>query len=295
MYKFQGVIPAMITPFNEDMSIDEKGIHILVKTLSDQGCEGILIGGSTGEYTLMSFEERKKVIKIATEAAKDHPVSIIANTGCHATEHSIKLSQFAEKVGADAIMILPTYYLKTTKEGIRQHYINISKNINIPITIYHYPEATNVYLTPEEIVELSKIDNIIGIKNTAPMQHTSKLLYLTKDMDDFDVLTGYEHLFLSTLACGGSGVIGIVNNIAAKELVEMYRLVKQGNIDKARIINDSLINLYSLMEEEPCPGPVKAALAKMGLPAGPSRLPIVAPSEEIKKKIETELISLGKI
>lgn len=295
MYKFQGVIPAMVTPFNDDMSIDEKGLQFLVKKLSDQGCHGILIGGSTGEYTLMSFEERKKIIKLAVDAAKDEPVAIIANTGCHATQHSIELSQYAEEVGADAIMILPTYYLKTTKEGIKQHFKNIAKNVDIPITIYHYPEATNVYLTPEEIVELSKIDKIIGIKNTAPMQHTSKLLHITKDMDNFDVLTGYEHLFLSTLACGGSGVIGIVNNIVAEELVDMYNLIKQGNIDKAREINYSLVNLYSLMEEEPCPGPVKAALAKMGLPAGPSRLPIVPASENIKDRIEIELKGLGKI
>ncbi|MBS3810963.1 MAG: 4-hydroxy-tetrahydrodipicolinate synthase [Halanaerobiales bacterium] len=295
MYKLQGVIPAMVTPFKEDRSIDEKGLQILVKKLSDQGCHGILIGGSTGEYTLMSIEERKKIFQLAVEAAKDEPVAIIANTGCHATEHTIKLSQSAQKAGVDAVMVLPTYYLKTTKEGIKNHYKNISKKLDIPMTIYHYPEATNVLLSPEEIIELSKIENIIGIKNTAPMQHTSKLLHLTKDMDKFDVLTGYEHLFLSTLACGGSGVIGIVNNIVAEELVEMYNLIQMGDIKKARTVNDSLINLYSLMEEEPCPGPVKAALNKMGWPAGPSRLPIVPASEEMKKKIEVELKKLGKI
>src|SRR6056297_1643073 len=267
MYKLQGVIPAMVTPFKEDRSIDEKGLQILVKKLSDQGCHGILIGGSTGEYTLMSIEERKKIFQLAVEAAKDEPVAIIANTGCHATEHTIKLSQSAQKAGVDAVMVLPTYYLKTTKEGIKNHYKNISKKLDIPMTIYHYPEATNVLLSPEEIIELSK----------------------------FDVLTGYEHLFLSTLACGGSGVIGIVNNIVAEELVEMYNLIQMGDIKKDRTVNDSLINLYSLMEEEPCPGPVKAALNKMGWPAGPSRLPIVPASEEMKKKIEVELKKLGKI
>lgn len=295
MYKFQGVIPAMVTPFKEDRSIDEKGLQILVKKLSDQGCHGILIGGSTGEYTLMSIEERKKIFKLAVEAAKDEPVAIIANTGCHATEHTIELSQYAQNVGVDAVMILPTYYLKTTKEGIKKHYYDIAKKLDIPMTIYHYPEATNVLLSPEEIVEISKIENIIGVKNTAPMQHTSKLLHLTKDMDNFDVLTGYEHLFLSTLACGGSGVIGIVNNIAAEELVDMYNCIKMGDIERAREVNDSLIKLYDLMEEEPCPGPVKEALNMMNWPAGPSRLPIVPASESMKRKLEIELKKLGKI
>ncbi|MCF8008815.1 MAG: 4-hydroxy-tetrahydrodipicolinate synthase [Halanaerobiales bacterium] len=295
MYKFKGVIPAMVTPFKENRSIDEEGVQTLVKKLSKQGCHGLLIGGSTGEYTLMSIEERKRIFELAVKAAKDEQVAIIANTGCHATEHTIELSQFAQKVGVDAVMILPTYYLKTTKEGIIKHYKDISKKLDIPITIYHYPEATNVLLTPEEIVKLSEIENIIGIKNTAPMQHTSKLLYLTKDMDNFDVLTGYEHLFLATLACGGSGVIGIVNNIAAKELVEMYNFIQEGNINRAIEVNNSLVKLYGLMEEEPCPGPVKAALDMMGLPAGPSRLPIVPVSEKMKKNLEIELRKLGKI
>ncbi len=295
MFEFSGVIPAMVTPFKEDRSIDSNGLQKLVKHLAEAGCQGILIGGSTGEYTLMSFEERKQIIELAVEAARNLNTTIIANTGCHATEHSISLTQHAQKVGADAAMILPTYYLKTTKEGIINHYKLISDNVDIPLTIYHYPEATNVYLEPEEIIEISKINNVVGIKNTAPMQHTSKLLSLTKDLNNFKVLTGYEHLFLSTLACGGDGVIGIVNNIVAEELLEMYKAIQKDNLTKAQEINDSLIKLYDLMEEEPCPGPVKAALQLMNLPAGPSRLPIVPASEDIKRRIKEELIKLNKI
>ena len=295
MFEFSGVIPAMVTPFKEDRSIDSNGLQKLVKHLAEAGCQGILIGGSTGEYTLMSFEERKQIIELAVEAARNLNTTIIANTGCHATEHSISLTQHAQKVGADAAMILPTYYLKTTKEGIINHYKLISDNVDIPLTIYHYPEATNVYLEPEEIIEISKINNVVGIKNTAPMQHTSKLLSLTKDLNNFKVLTGYEHLFLSTLACGGDGVIGIVNNIVAEELLEMYKAIQKDNLTKAQEINDSLIKLYDLMEEEPSPGPVKAALQLMNLPAGPSRLPIVPASEDIKRRIKEELIKLNKI
>ena len=295
MFEFSGVIPAMVTPFKEDRSIDSNGLQKLVEYLAEAGCQGILIGGSTGEYTLMSFEERKQIIELAVEAAKNLNTTIIANTGCHATEHSISLTQHAQKVGADAVMILPTYYLKTTKKGIINHYKLISENVDIPLTIYHYPEATNVYLEPEEIIEISKLNNVVGIKNTAPMQHTSKLLSLTKDLNNFNVLTGYEHLFLSTLACGGDGVIGIVNNIVAKELLEMYKAIQKDNLTKAREINNSLIKLYDLMEEEPCPGPVKAALQLMNLPAGPSRLPIVPASEDIKRRIKEELIKLNKI
>ncbi len=291
MNKLHGIIPAMVTPFREDKSIDEAGLQELVKHLCTKGCHGILIGGTTGEYTFMTTEERKKIFKLAVEAAKGTTTFIMANTGCHSTGHTIELTQYAEKIGADAALILPTYYLKTNFAGLKMHYEEISKNVGLPLAIYHYPDATGVSLTPEQIVELSKIENIVGIKNTASMQHTSKLLYLTQDLD-FAILTGFEHLILPTLACGGSGAIGIVHNVVPEQLVEIYELVKGGQLAKAREINNNLIKLYDLMEEEPCPAPVKEALTQMGLPAGKPRMPVPAATDEMKKKLNDELSRL---
>jgi len=295
MNKLEGIIPAMVTPFKEDTSIDEEGLQSLVKNLCDKGCHGILIGGTTGEYTFMDTEERKQIFKLAVEAAEGTETFILANTGCHSTEHTIELTQYAEKIGADAALILPTYYLKTNFAGLKMHYEKISVNVKIPVVIYHYPDATGVTLTPEQIVELSNIDNIIGIKNTASMQHTSRLLYLTKDIN-FNVLTGFEHLILSTLAGGGSGAIGIAHNIVPEHLIKIYNLiVNDNNIKEARKLNNELIPLYDLMEAEPCPAPVKEALRQMGLPAGPSREPIPEASDKIKQDLNKELKRLGII
>jgi len=295
MYKLHGIIPAMVTPFKEDKSLDEVGLQELVKFLCDEGCHGILIGGTTGEYTFMDTEERKKLFELAVEAAEDTETTILANTGCHGTKHTIELTQHAQKVGADAALILPTYYLKTNFAGIKMHYEQIAENVDLPLAIYHYPDATGVLLSPEQIVELSKIDNVVGTKNTASMQHTSELLYQTKDIDDFNVLTGFEHLILSTLACGGKGAVGIVHNIAPRKLVEIYELMKEGKIEEARKINDNLIRLYDLMEEEPCPAPVKEALSQMGLSVGDPRNPVMPASEDMKEKLNEELKRLELI
>ncbi len=295
MYKLHGIIPAMVTPFKEDKSLDEKGLQKLVVTLCKKGCHGILIGGTTGEYTFMDTEERKRLFELAVEAATGTETTILANTGCHGTKHTIELTQHAKNVGADAALILPTYYLKTNFAGLKMHYEMIAKNVDLPVVIYHYPDATGVLLSPEQIVELSKIDNIVGIKNTASMQHTSELLYQTQDIEDFNVLTGFEHLILSTLACGGEGAIGIVHNVVPEQLVEMYELVKEDKLNEAREINNNLIKLYDLMEEEPCPAPVKEALKQMGLPAGDPRNPVMPASDEFKEKLNKELKRLEVI
>lgn len=289
MYELHGIIPAMVTPFKEDKSLDEEGLQDLVKFLCDEGCHGILVGGTTGEYTFMDTEERKRIFELAAEAAEGSETTILANTGCHSTEHTIELTKYAKKAGADAALILPTYYLKTNFAGLKMHYEQIAENVDLPLAIYHYPGATGVSLSPEQIVELSKIDNIVGIKNTASMQHTSELLYLTKDIDNFNVLTGFEHLILSTLAGGGKGAVGIVHNVVPAQLVKIYDLLEQGSIKEAREINNNLIKLYDLMEEEPCPAPVKEALKQMGLSVGDPRLPVMPASEEMKEKLDKEL------
>ena len=186
-------------------------------------------------------------------------------------------------------MILPTYYLQTTISGLKKHYERIADSVDIPLIVYHFPEATNVLLSPEDILELSEIDNIIGVKNTASMQHTSKLINITKEKENFNVLTGYEHLILPVLTSGGKGSIGIVHNIVPGKLLEIYNSIELEDFTRAREINESLKKLYDLMEEEPCPGPVKEALNMKGLPAGSPRSPINSASKKMREKLKNEL------
>ncbi|PKP58550.1 4-hydroxy-tetrahydrodipicolinate synthase [Candidatus Atribacteria bacterium HGW-Atribacteria-1] len=295
MYKMHGIIPAMVTPFNMDYSIDEKGSRELVRFLINGGVHCILVGGSTGEYTLMSKKERKMIIRIAVEEANEK-VPIMAGTGYHSTEETIELTRYAADVGADSVLIITPHYLKPTNEGLITHYKKITEGADIPIVIYHWPEGTGVFLLPEIVGELSRVDGIVGIKNTAPQEHTNTLINMFQDRDDFAIVTGLESLLLSTLACGGSGGIGVVYNIIPRESVKLYKLmVGENNFEEAKKLHNKFMPLFNLIFREPSPAPIKAALSLMGLPAGPTRLPILSISDSLKEELKNMLKDLNII
>ncbi|MCF6409530.1 4-hydroxy-tetrahydrodipicolinate synthase [Pseudalkalibacillus salsuginis] len=293
MYKPTGMIPAMPTPFNDEENIDFDSYNKLIDHLIDGGVHCLLAGGSTGEYSLMSMDERKSVLKAAVEAAKGR-VPIMAGTSAHKTEDTLELTRYAAEIGADCALVINPYYLKTSEQGIIDYYTKLAKNADIGIVIYHYPAATSVELSPELIAELSKIDGIVGVKNTTDQEHTCKVIALTKDQDDFSVLTGFEHLILPTLAVGGDGATGIVHNLVPKEIVQMYKLFTEDrDIEGAIEINQKLLPLYDYVEAEPVPGPVKAGLDILGIKGGHVREPLVPASEELKQKMRQALSELG--
>ena len=293
MYKPTGMIPALPTPFDEQGKIDFDAYRDLIEFLIEGGVHCLLAGGSTGEYSLMTMEERKEVIKFAVETANGR-VPVMAGTSCNRTEDTIALTKYAAEVGADCALVLPPYYMQTSEEGIKEYFKAIADAVDIGIVIYHYPAATNVELSPELIAELSKIDGIVSIKNTADQEHTCKVIALTKDQPDFTVLTGFEHLILPTLAVGGHGATGIVINLVPKEIVKMYDLfVKEKDIEGAIALNQKLTPLYDYVEQEPSPGPVKAGLDLLGLRGGTVRSPLVPASDELKRKMKAVLDELG--
>ncbi|MBO3078885.1 4-hydroxy-tetrahydrodipicolinate synthase [Mammaliicoccus sciuri] len=292
MFKPYGVIPALPTPMKEGGVIDYDGLAQLIEHVIKNGVHGVLVGGSTGEYSLMSLEERQQVIQFVCDTV-DARVPVMAGTGCHSTEDTIKLTQFAEEAGVSSALVINPYYMATSDEGILNHYKAVTENSKIGIVIYHYPDATGIELSPELIHEISQLDGIVGIKNTADGVHTSKLLNLTKDNDRFSLLTGFEDLILATLASGGVGAIGVVHNLVPDKIVKLYDLiVKENNIKEAAELNKELIPLYNLIEEEVIPGTVKAGLEAIGLPGGPSRSPLVSASPEFKEKIASKLNEL---
>lgn len=289
MYRPIGMIPAMPTPLNEDESINFSGYEKLINHLIDGGVHCLLAGGSTGEYSMMSTEERKEVLKAAVDYA-DGRVPIMAGTSEHRLNETIELTKYAEEIGADCALIITPYYMQTSEEGIKNYYEQVAKATNIGIVIYHYPGATNVTLTPEFIAELSEIEGIVGVKNTTDQEHTCKVIALTKDNEGFSVLTGSEHLILPTLAAGGDGATGIIHNLVPDQIVEMYDLFKnKKDIDGALKINQRLLPLYDYVEAEPVPGPIKAGLDLIGLEGGNVRDPLVEASNELKEKMRETL------
>lgn len=288
-----GMIPALPTPMNEDSSINFEGIGTVIEHLIDSGIESILVGGSTGEYSLMSIDERKSVIQYVCEQVNGR-ASIMAGTGCHKTEDTIELTGFASQAGADWALVISPYYMQTSEQGIIDHYKAVADHSDIGIVIYHYPDVTNVELSPELIHKLSNLDNVVGIKNTADQQHTCQVIALTKDNEDFAVLTGFEHLIVPTLAVGGHGTIGVAHNLIPAEMVRLYDLiVNQNDIKEASKLNQKLMPLYNAIEEEVIPGTVKAGLEALGLPGGTSRAPLVPATKEYRERIHSLLSEIG--
>jgi len=292
MFKPYGVIPALPTPMKENGIIDYEGLEKLVDHVIDSGVHGILVGGSNGEYSLMSPEERKEVIKFVIEKTDDR-VPVMAGTGCHRTEDTIALTKFAAEAGAKNALVINPYYMAIGDEAIYDYYKTVAESSDIGIVIYNYPDATGIQLEPELIDRISRIDGVTGIKNTADGIHTSKVIALTRDNPDFSVLTGFEDLIVPSLSIGAVGAIGVVHNLVPEKIVKLYDLiVKENDIQEAIRLNSELLPLYSMVEEEVIPGTVKAGLEALGLPGGSSRSPLPPASEDFKEKIKSCLQKL---
>jgi 4-hydroxy-tetrahydrodipicolinate synthase len=289
MFKPYGMIPALPTPFNEDGSINFDGLENNIEHVIKGGVHCLLALGSAGEYSLMTLEERKQIIKFIADKTNNR-VPLMVGTSCHPTEDTIKLSQYAEQCGADCVLVLPPYYMQTDEQGIKNYYEEITNNLNIGVVIYHYPEGTNVELSPEFVQELSNIPGIVGIKNTTDQMHTNKIVSLTKNNDTFSVLTGFEQLILPTLSVGGKGAVGLAMNVVPEEYVKMYdNFVSANNIELSSQYNHILSDFIDLLEEEPPPAAVKAALDFTNLSGGVPRKPLLPASKQLQEKVKNKI------
>ncbi|MBZ5748895.1 4-hydroxy-tetrahydrodipicolinate synthase [Metabacillus rhizolycopersici] len=291
----KGIFVPLITPFNDDETIDFQSYKKVIDFQIENGVHGLLVGGTTGEYHVMSLEERKSLIKAGCEYAAGR-VPVMAGVGCSTAEETIELANFAAECGAKWGLALPPYYHQTSEEGIREFFKEIAAKSNVGIVIYNYPGATNVTISPEMIYELSQEENIVSVKESADFGHLCNVVALTKDVENFTVFTGEEHFILPTFSVGGQGAFGILVNLLPKELVELYELVvEKSDLNAARDLNRKLSGIYGLMEAEgnPYPGPVKAGMDLIGIKGGKVRKPLTQPTDEIKIQIKEELIKLG--
>lgn len=289
----KGIFVPLITPFNDDETIDFPSYKKVIDFVIESGVHGLLVGGTTGEYHVMSLEERKSLIKAGCEYAAGR-VPVMAGVGCFTAKDTIELANYAAECGADWGLVLPPYYHHTSDQGILEFYKEIAANSRVGIVIYNYPGATNVDMPPEMIYELSQEENIVCVKESADFGHLCKVVALTKDVDNFTVFTGEEHFILPTFAVGGQGAFAILLNLLPKEIVKMYELtVEKNDYQAARQLNKTMTGIYGLMEADPYPGPVKAGLDLIGIKGGIVRKPLTQPSKEIRAKMKEELIKLG--
>ncbi len=286
---FKGSIPAVITPF-VDNEVDYESFVKVLNHLIDNGSHGLVPCGTTGESPTLSHEEHKKIIE-ETIRISDKRVPVIAGTGSNNTLEAIEFTHHAKKSGADAALVVTPYYNKPTQSGLYEHFKTIANKIKIPIIIYNIPGRSIVDMSIETMIELSKIENIIGVKD-ATNDLFRPLLTRKKMQNDFCYLSGEDGTTLAYLAQGGHGCISVTANVAPKLCAKMHSNWQEGNILKAQEINLKLASLHQALFIESSPGPVKYAASLLGLCNANTRLPLSSIKNDTKELVKSCLQEL---
>ena len=286
---FDGVFPALITPFqrNAGKDLDLDGLRSNISFLLKSGIHGIVPCGSTGESATLSFAEHEKVIEVTLEEAGGR-VPVLAGTGSNNTAEAIRFTKAAKDVGADGVLVISPYYNKPNRSGLIKHYHALA-DLDIPVVVYNVPGRTGQNLAPDLVAELAKHPNIAGVKEASgDINQISQILEMTRD-DEFSVISGDDGITLPILALGGAGVISVAANIIPGPMIQMYNAVQKGDYESARKIHYDLSPLFRAMFFESNPIPVKAASEMRGLAAGPMRLPLDEASVGTKEKLKEVL------
>jgi 4-hydroxy-tetrahydrodipicolinate synthase len=286
----KGSIVALITPFKDD-SLDADSYIKLIDYHLQNGTNGIVPGGTTGESPTLSHNEHKKIIEISVKECNSK-IPVVAGTGSNSTEEAIELSKFAEKAGSDALLIVTPYYNKPTQEGLYQHYKKINDNVGIPIVIYNIPSRSVIDMTVDTMTKLFELKNIIGVKDATG--DLKRVGLQKKSMgSEFIQLTGNDDNALEFNKLGGVGAIGVTANIAAKLSSEFQKACVE-DINKATELNKILQPLHEAMFIESNPSPVKYAASLLNMCYPNVRLPLVEVEETTKQKI-SKALKLAKI
>lgn len=279
---FQGSIVATVTPFKNG-AVDEEKLRELVEYQIENGTDGIVPCGTTGESSTLSYEEHDRVIEIVIDQVKKR-VPVIAGTGSNSTHEAIEITKHAKEMGADGALLVTPYYNKPSQEGLYQHYKAVADAVALPQVLYNVPGRTGVNLMPETVARLSAHANIVAIKEaTGSLQQASEVLALCGE--NLDVLSGDDFITLPMMACGAKGVISVTANIMPKEVAALVDAFYAGNLEEARRLHLYLLKISNAMFIESNPVPVKAAVALQGRCLGDVRLPLSPLAEANKTKL----------
>jgi len=287
----KGIIPAMVTPLDQNERVDESGIRELVNYLIDSGVHGIFVCGSQGESYALTENEKRKVIEISVDEANGR-VPVYAGTGAVTTEATIQLSRHAIDAGADVVTIVTPYFIKPSQDELYAHYKRIAESVDIPILIYNNPGRTHVNLEAETVRKLAEIDNIVGIKDSSG-DLTLTAQYIMECPDEFAVLAGRDSLILATLLYGGKGAVAATANVAPRLVVGIYESFIKGEIDKARELQFKLLKLRLTFTLGTFPVVMKEAMTLIGKPSGPAKSPVAPLPEDKKAKLKLLLEELS--
>jgi 4-hydroxy-tetrahydrodipicolinate synthase len=289
----KGCGTAIVTPFREDLSIDEDALRRFVEFQISEGIDFLVPCGTTGESATMSDEEQRRVVEITIQAAQGR-VHVIAGAGGNNTAHVIELAREYERLGARGLLSVSPYYNKPTQEGLYQHFRAIAEAVSLPIIVYNVPPRTAVNILPDTILRLAEIPNIAGVKEASgDISQISDIA--TRAPEGFKIFSGDDSMTLPVVAVGGTGLISVAANEAPQKMTALTKAALDNNWDEARRLNRELFPLMKANFIETSPGPVKAALAMMGKIKEIYRLPMVAVKPETREKLRATLVDLKLI
>ena len=289
----KGSLVALITPMNQDGSINYEQLRDLIDWHIENGTDGIVAVGTTGESATLPVEEHLAVIE-ATVKHVNKRIPVIAGTGANNTVEAIALSQAAEQAGADYTLSVVPYYNKPSQEGIYQHFKAIAEATSIPMIIYNVPGRTVVSMSNDTILRLAEIPNIVGVKE-ASGNIGNNIELINSVPEGFAVFSGDDPTGLPFMLCGGHGVVTVAANVAPKLFADMCRAALEGDIATARRLNEQLIPIYNTMFCEPSPAAPKWGLSLLGKCEPHVRLPLVALTEDGQAKVRAALEKSGQI
>jgi 4-hydroxy-tetrahydrodipicolinate synthase len=291
MTMFTGCGTALVTPFRSDQSLDERAMRSLVERQIEAGIDFLCPCGTTGESPTLSHDEHVRVVEITAEQARGR-VPVLAGAGGYDTNKVIPMVAALERLGVSGILSVTPYYNKPTQEGLYQHFRAIAESTRLPIVLYSVQPRTAVNIEPATVLRLAEISNIVGIKEASGS--ISQMASITaRAPENFVVLSGDDAVALPLTALGGRGVISVVSNQIPAEFGELARAAVSGNFKRARELQRKYQALMEINFVETSPGPVKFAMARMGLLEPVWRLPMVPPQPASQQKIEAVLESLG--
>ncbi len=291
---FTGAGVALITPMNEDGSVNYEKLRELLEFHVANKTDAIIICGTTGEASTLSDEEHLECIRFACEVINKR-IPVIAGTGSNCTQSAIELSKEAEKSGVDGLLLVTPYYNKATQNGLKAHYKAIAKEVNVPIILYNVPSRTGTRLAPQTVVDLChEVPNIVGVKDaTGDISEVAELMSLAKGT--VDVYSGNDDQIVPVLSLGGKGVISVLSNILPKETHDMVASYLEGDVAKSCEMQLNYFDLVKALFCEVNPIPVKKALNLMGMEVGSLRLPLTEMEDANAKRLEEEMRKAGVI
>ena len=289
---FKGVGTAIATPFGSN-GVNLSAFKKLLDFQLSNSVDSIIVCGTTGEAATMSDDEKSSVIRCAVDFVADR-VPVIAGCGSNNTNKAISNAKLAESLGVDGLLIVTPYYNKCTQSGLISHYSKIAESVSIPIILYNVPSRTGVNIEPETCLELSKIPNIVAIKEASGNLMIASEIKRLMPGEDFMVYSGDDGLTLPMLSVGACGVVSVVSHVAGKDMNAMIQAYESGHNHEALRIHQNLADIIKAMFITTNPIPVKYAARKIGLPAGVFNLPMCEPSAEEAAYIDKALAEYVK-